>query len=487
MKKKQVPEHLAYVLFAVPWIICGVLLSWFVVKRFPISGVFETTTTMDGGSPFLHPFLPSGRVSSPGVQEEGWIGQRILGDPVYGSARVPGPYETVELEVEFRPIRQPLLEFGVARDVGGQDLELVPMFFEELQDKAWREVPGGYVRGGVDPIRLTDANPDGLAVWHATTTMPLYADEARSDRGRVEVSLRGAHDFYLVPAGGEIDMTLELQDANRKEGRTVAVFRVFRGEEEIQRKVLETNARRDTRMGTVFEHRIHVRDAEAGVYRIRMQADDDVFIRGIETSSKRWVIGPRLNFGDVVGYATSTFAGTAWTDSQHLVAETFHQEGLQTVTLGSDAVDVERTHEGFRLDREQRDASVRQLSAPNGDIRIVGDGWFALTPDAFFVPQPLRVTDGTRLAYEGIVGVVTPYVRPEDLGDGWYRAQFSFPLEGTEDSVRLVLSAPGILSRAGAVDLRKITARYVRPKLTFLEWRAALLQELKNAWRRLWS
>ena len=452
----RIPDVIAIPLFSIPWILSATVLGWFILQRFPPSGIFVVETVADGKSPFFHPFLPSERVTPPGKQEDGWVGQRMIGDPVYGSARVPGPYEKVHVELEFRPIRQPLIEFGIARDPEGKDLELQPLFFEGLQDPGWLHVENGFVRNGISGVRLRDPNPTGLAVWNASTTMPLLSDEVRSPKSedrRLDVSLRGAHDFYLVPADGEIDLTLNLQDSNRKEGRTVAAFRIFRGNEEIDRRAIETNTRQETRMGKVFDYRIHLTDVEPGVYRIQFQADDDVFIRAIETTSKHWVLGPRLNFGDVVGYATSSFPGEAWTNSRHIVAETFHKEGLQTIQLGSDRVELRRTHDVFRIDRVDSEQEAQRLFSPQGDVRIVGDGWFAIKKETFFIPKPSRITDGTSLIKEGIVGVVTSYTRPEDLGDGWYRGSFSFSLQGYEDRLRFVLSAPGVLSRTGAVDV----------------------------------
>ncbi|MFH1078468.1 MAG: hypothetical protein V1745_04300, partial [Patescibacteria group bacterium] len=215
------------------------------------------------------------------------------------------------------------------------------------------------------------------------------------------------------------------------------------------------------------------------------QADDDVFIRWIRTTSRRWVVGPRLVFGDVVGYATGTAPGVAWTTSRHVVAETFHNEGLQSVTLDGSRVDVVKTHETYRLDRTDAATTPVKLLAPEGDIRFVGDGWFALREDAFFEPKPKRFTDGTEPTREGIEAVVTPFIRPQDLGDGWYRATFPYDIDPTMDTLRFVLSAPGIASRMGAVDIRRVTVTYRRPALSFEQWWTVLRQEAVNAWRRL--
>lgn len=129
--------------------------------------------------------------------------------------------------------------------------------------------------------------------------------------------------------------------------------------------------------------------------------------------------------------------------------------------------------------------AVRAFTAPQSDVRLVGDGFFALLPDAFFLPRPSRMTDGTSLALEGFTGVLTPYERPQSLGDGWMRASFTWPLDQNQDSLRFVLSAPGILSRLGAVDVRSVRLTFTRPPLTPQEWRAVMWQELRNAWHRL--
>lgn len=479
-----IPRSLARVCFAIPWIAAVVLFGWILLQRFPPNGQFSATTTFEKSSAFINPFLPSERVSVPGSQPDGWTGQRLTGDPTYMTARVPGPYDRVEVGLEFRPIHQPLIEFGLVKDAEGKELDLEPLYFEGLMSPDWRSVPGGYVRTGSDSSLLQRGDPTGLATWDASSTMPVLQDPASEIR-TTDVSLRGAHEVYLVPAGGSLDVTFALQDVNRSRTANTAVFRVFLGEMELKREAIGTSGSRDTRMGTVFEHRIFLKNAAPGVYRVAFQSDDDVFIRSIRTTSQRWVVGPRLNFGDVVGYATSTPEARTWTTSRHLVAETFHREGLQTVRLGPANVAVTRTHEAFRLDRTDATPGVVVLSAPKGDVRFIGDGWFALRQDAFFEPKPKRLTDGTDLEAEHLVGVLTSYQRPESLGDGWFRAEKIFTLDPALDRLRFVVSAPGVASRVGAVDIRRVTLTYHREPLTFRGWLSLLHQELRNAWHRL--
>jgi hypothetical protein len=483
----NLPRPLVYVFLSIPWVLAGLGLLYLCSLRYPLSGTFVVQSAFDGGSAWVNPWLPGERVMRAEDTGENWSGQRVLDDPVYFTARTPGPYESVEIALEYRSIHQPLLEFGLVRDAAGKELDLVPLYSSELEKPEWRRVmhadAKGYVRQGVSDTRLMDPRPEGLAIWDATATMPLMTDPVSAEQATT-VSLRGSHDFYVVPAGGRVDMTFVLQGVNRSVGSDLATFRLFRGDEEIGYEVLPASGSREQGLTKIMEQAIKIPNASPGVYRIAFHADDDVVIREIRTTSRRWVVGPRVYFADSVGFATSTLPGIARTSSRHLVAETFHVEGKQDIQFGSAVIRVRDVHTAFRGNRNDTERWVR-LEAPRGDVRLVGDGFFALRDDAWFDPRPTRLTDATELGVERIEAVMTPYVRPQDLGDGWYRSTFIFSLDPRQDGLRFVLSAPGIASRAGAVDLRNVTLTYKRPAVGFEVWFKTLRQELANAWHRL--
>ncbi|MBP9864692.1 hypothetical protein KBC54_04585 [Patescibacteria group bacterium] len=483
-----IPRPIAVLVLSIPWIMALCAMGWLVYVRYPPTGVFTVSSVIDGQSPWINPFLPTQRVTAAGKQADGWVGQRIIDDPTYFTARVPGPYDSVDVTLEYRPLYQPMMEFGMVRDAAGTSLQLVPMYASELQKSDWQHVTfgsqQGYVRNSVPASRLSYAHPEGLAVWNATATSPLLSDPDHT-LVSTAVSLRGSHDFYFVPAGGSVRAIFAIQAANRQAGSDAAGFRIFRDDEEIQQDSLGASGSRDRRLGQRVFHEVVIKDATPSVYRISFVASDDVFIREIQTTSQHWVVGPRVYFGDVVGYATSTLPGRAITNSRHIVAETFHPEGRQVIALGSDHIPVERTHTATRLDRTDSVMTPVSILAPKGDIRIIGDGYFALRDDAFFEPRPRRFGDGTDTTKEHIDVVMTPYVKPVSQGDGWYQSTFQFELNPSLDQLRFVLSAPGMLSRAGAVDVRRITLTYHRSAVTYHDWFVILRQELANAWHRL--
>lgn len=483
----KIPRILAVFSCALPWIVAFFAAAWLVILRFPPSGTFYTTTNLDGKSAWIFPFLPGERVSSPGVQPDGWVGQRILSDPTYFTSRVPGPYDTVDVAIEFRSLRQPLVELGMIHDAAGKELELRPLYASELDAPNWKQASSGqhhgFVRENVPAERLSNPDSRGLAVWGSSSTMPLMQDAPGSGIS-IDVSLRGALDVYVVPTD-RVSVTFTLQPVNRNKGNDIVSFRVFRGDEEVHREAFDVSGSRDKGMGKELEHTVNIPDVKPGVYRVSFVADDDVFIRHISTASSRMVVGPRVVFGDVSGYSATTSSVSIFTNSRHLVAETFHKEGLQTVQLAGTKVAIKKTHQSIRVDRDDEISGPVPLIAPQGDVRIIGDGYFSFTQKSFFEPKPRRFTSSTLLNKEHIDALITTYTKPEVLGDGWFRTVATFAVNPSLDRLRFVISAPGVLSRSAAVDVRKIDLTYHRNAGTVSDWLRVLRQELANAWRRL--
>lgn len=469
---------------------CG-LLFWVISLRFPMDGTARFSFAFDGTSPWFNPFQPGERVTSPGPQPEGWVGQRILGDPVYGAARLPGAYDTVDINLEVRSLRQPIAELGLLRDEASFAFEMNPLWFEALSS-GWHKVKfgnrEGYVQDGAADSALLSEDFSRLMVWQADLDTPAWSDEP-TEWKTYKLSLRGAHDFHVVPStDGHIRMRFLIQDINRSRvAQNQAAFRLMRGEETVWTESLSVSGLSDTRPSAEVEKNIDISGLKPGVYRLSFLADDDFFIRSVSTNAKRWVIGPRLYVGDTVAYADSQALLLNWsTNSHHLAVETFHKEGLQRVRIGAAVAEVKRTHTSYPLNRiaEQRTGPLT-LQLERGSLRMVGDGYFSPDPASLFYPSPRRLTADADPAAEGILAVLTPLEMPERLEDGWWRVRTSWKLPASQEPLRIALGLPGIVTRVGAFDIRHAELTYRRPPLSFSEWWRAVRRELAAAWRRL--
>ncbi|QQR61060.1 hypothetical protein IPH19_01175 [Candidatus Uhrbacteria bacterium] len=472
------------------WIPALLFAGWILSQRFPLDGIAKFNFAFDGRSPWFNPFQPGERVTSPGQQPEGWIGQRILQEPVYGSARVPGAYDTVGISFDIRTTRQPLAELGILRDEASFAFEVKPLWSEALS-RGWHPVAlgdkRGFVRDGLADSELLANNFEKLLVWQATTSEPILSDSAGTWKS-FDISLRGGHDFHVVPADGVIEYKFLIQDVNRsRDPKNTAAFRLTHGDDILYTESVSVSGVIDTRMSEPVEKTIRVSDLAPGVYKLSFVADDDFFIRSISTRSKRWVIGPRLYVGDTVGYRATSTPLAVYTNSIHTVVDTFHNEGMQTVSLGNASLKIDKTHTPFVLSRSASEQSGwKTLSAGKGNVRVIGDGFFAFDQSAAFLPRPRRLTADTNPVAEGITAVLTPYEKPTDLGSDWWRVSADFTLPRAPDDLKFSLALPGVVSRSGAFDIRAATITYRRPALSIPQLMVTLRREASAILSRLW-
>ncbi|MCE9586258.1 hypothetical protein K8R04_02990 [Candidatus Uhrbacteria bacterium] len=471
------------------WIPAILFAGWILSQRFPLDGIAKFDFAFDGRSPWFNPFQPGERVTSPGQQPEGWIGQRILEEPVYGSARVPGAYDSVGISFDIRSTRQPLAELGILRDEASFAFEIKPLWSEALS-KGWRPVTlgdrRGFVRDGSADSEILSDEFEKLLVWQATTSEPLLKDSVGPWK-TFDISLRGGHDFHVVPADGVIEYKFIVQDVNRsRDPKNTAAFRITHGDDILYTESVSVSGVVDTRMSEPVEKTIKLDGLQAGVYKLSFVADDDFFIRSISTRNRHWVIGPRLYVGDTVGYRATSTPLIVYTNSIHTVVDTFHKEGMQSVTLGSASVKVDKTHTPFVLSRSSSErAGWKQLSAGKGNVRVIGDGFFSFDATASFLPRPRRLTAETDPVTEGITAVLTSYEKPTDLGDGWWRVATRYALRDTQD-LKFSLGLPGIVSRTGAFDIRAASVEYRRPALSIPQLLVTLRREASAILNRIW-
>lgn len=472
------------------WIPALLFAGWILSQRFPADGIAKFDFIFDGRSPWFNPFQPGERVTSPGQQPDGWIGQRILQEPVYGSARVPGAYDSVGISFDIRANQQPLAELGILRDEASFAFEMKPLWSQALST-GWHSVAlgdrQGFVRDGLADSELIGNDFEKLLVWQATTSEPLLSDKAVAWK-TYDISLRGGHDFHVVPVDGVIDFTFLVQDVNRsRDPKNTAAFRLTHGDEILYTESVSVSGVADARMSPAIEKKIHITDLAPGVYKLSFVADDDFFIRSISTRNRRWVIGPRLYVGDTVGYSATSTPLNVYTNSIHTVVDTFHNEGMQSVSLGSAIVNIDKTHTPFVLSRTASESSGwKTLSAGKGNVRVIGDGFFALDRSSSFLPSPRRLTAQTDPIAEGITAVLTPYEQPVDLGNGWFHIATHYSLLTTHSDLKFSLSLPGIISRNGSFDIRSASVSYKRPPLSIPQLLITLHREASSIFHRLW-
>ena len=460
------------------------LFTWVAWTYLDVDGINTITWEAEDNSPFVHGLRPAGRVGAVQITEDGDAYYSIDGDPVYLSVTPPGNYETVDIRTWVRTENQPVIEFGATVDAVAGQVDLRPLVNKTLDALNWiqtrRDSLVLYQRhadyGEISDV-LQDPPPlSSIATYHYTLPEENSVPRAWTGNGSVrqtQVSLRGFHEFVTVTNGRGFSIDAMYMDMNRNPGEDPVAIRVFQGNElvaevhaEDDGVVNDTNAALDRR--TLH---LDVVGLRAGLVKVELNADNDVYWRELSTTLPMLTYSKNVFVGDEVGYLDDPRSVTLWTDAQHITLFTRHAEGVQTVILGDQQVEIAVPHEQYSV--ENQHVGVTRLTIPKGDLLVVTDGRIAFSQEAFFNPYPVQLLDRINLNKLGVDTILATY--PQTTQDGpWTVGQATFwlpPLEkeggdadqGLNDgSYRFVLSLPNIAERGATVDVHKIEMTFTR-------------------------
>lgn len=444
----------------------------------------STTLTWEAGenSPFVHGLRPSGRVSGPEKQDRG-VAMRLSGDPVYLSVTPPGNYEYVDAKVWLDGMDQPMVEFGATVNAEAGQIDLRPLIHQTIDGLDWDMDRRGdlalYARNGganLDAV-LDDPPPlDQIATYHYSLPEDDFVPRAWTtgrDVRQSNVSLRGFHEFVTATDGRGLSVDVMYMDMNRNPGADPVAIRVYQDGELVAEAKAEDDGV-DTATNASLDRRTLRVDAiglQPGLLKVELNGNNDIYWREVNSSLPRLTYSRNVFVGDEVGYLENSRAVELWTDAQHLTLFTRHAEAVQTVTLGSQEIEIAIPHEHYHV--ENQNVGVTKLTVPKGDVLVVTDGRVAFSRDAFFNPFPVQLDDRTNLDKLGVDYVIARYQEPVRDGS-WDVASVRFwlpPLEREgenpndlqEGSYRFVFSLPNSAERMSTVDIHKIELTFTRP------------------------
>ncbi len=457
-------QRLQGLLLFLPWLFVSSVLIFIWQFHVPPSGSKDVQAQFNGHGPWLNDLLPAERVTQPGLQPAGFIGQSMLDDPAYGNVRVPGVFDTVRVSFEFRPIDQPLLDIGTRFD--GQDTTaFVPVWSEALSHGWGSVVQQGQhflVRAAVSSTQVDLSDFAHQVAWRTTSTAPLLADEGQIVTKSYVTALKGDQELRVVPVNGHISVRWRL-DASTLVAPSLAQASVFDGDTLLRSVGVVVPAQ------TVQDLSLQADHLRAGVYRVELHVPVELVTREISTDAKRWVFAADT-------FLTSATTTTLWTNS--LTVQAASMDGQkQSILFGSHKLFLQRPSEFFSLicSTAVECQTPQPVHAIGENVRFSGDGFFALDPQTVFFPSPRTFNDETPLDVGGINVVRVDDRSIESLTDGWMRSSFTMNVPANAEHLYFTLSAPHLLLRQGRIDVRSIDLFFVRGRRTWQEWREWLV------------
>lgn len=454
------------------------------------SGVRIIKIPIDQVSPFVDRFLPDDRLLGLQTDSDGQAFETILDEPVYFSVHLPATeFETLEVELEFKS-DAPILELGPLIDIYAQAYDLRPLQNTVIDSSEWSrlEQDGTLLLsryGDVESISDWLSNlPDRsrIATYHYDLSTPfrLGSYTPLSGERDYQVSLRGFHKYITYIKNENFHLETTFWDMNRTSGADDVSIRVLdeNGEVMLEKSLADDG---DTREDQAPSQQTVILDGRAwpeGVYSVELKGTSDIFWREIKTSQRYLTFINRLYFGDEVGYLAESRPVTFYTGAKRLTFETYHADATQRVELGSQTILLPKSHE--KVKQTVTDRGVVRGYAPRGDIYVTGDGKFALSADAYFDPDPIKLGPLTDLESLGIDYIVAQYQVPTKLGD-WSRGQAVFDLASTphpDGSITFAISVPEIIELQKTTEVRAINLRLEKTPLSSMEILSALWERL---------
>ncbi|MFH1597618.1 MAG: hypothetical protein ABIB97_00920 [Patescibacteria group bacterium] len=426
----------------------------------------------------------------------------ITTDPVLFDLRAPRLFPTAKISVLYQdPDWQPLLRIGVRQKNGQYHTQTAAhhdRIIENLPDD-WQVTKegAGYLAqktegldtgfkkfDSVEQLKADQPSIEKILTinHHLVNDLAIPEYQKSGSFFTIDNSLRGPIEIYTYVQHEDLDFTFHFQDINRHQGADKVPIVVYKEAEIVYSSLLEDDGD-DTVSGVASAVRpvsVKIVDPEPGIYRLVVGAiNDEIFTRQIITSQSKVVFKNNLFLAESDEYASSfddiqTKEVVVYTDSPSFRLTTPHQKGLQTITAGDQTVDIEETHIEYPVVNPGQ--NLIALNSPINDVKIIGSGFYAFSPESFFDPTDYQIRAKSVSSlnslddladYDYIIG---EYIEPQRQGN-WLvaEAQVEVPQLYFDENFRASFSIdlPGLAENNRLFKIKEIQIVLEKPPLTF--------------------
>ncbi len=358
-------------------------------------------------------------------------GYRVIEPPVYFYVQNPKKFDQAVLTAKFRT-DAPIIEAGVVKRQDPWAVERHTLYNKYLEELTWPRIEkDGFILWQRKPeyksVEEFLKNPpavEKVTVVDASLNVELTNQPINELTNHAyNVSLRGAQDIYVFTQGEDLDLRFFVQDMNRHDGADPVTISACdpTGCDADGLLFVHADLPDDgdewgsQKSSAVREIAITSPRPEHGMYHIRFNADEDVFIRRIETRQQHMVFKNQLYLGDEVGYRASVAPLRVWSNGQGFAIRTPHPESIQTVAFRGNgkaltSVSIDEHNHQYEISIPQEVAGgLIEMVSPKRDLSINTDGFFSFTKESFFLPEPIPYASDLDLDARGINYVFARY------------------------------------------------------------------------------
>ncbi len=478
-----------------------VWLSW--VAAAP-NGERVVSWTPGEFSSFITSPLPGDRTSDVGRRENGDAFISLTGEPTYIGVFAPSDaFTSATVTVEFDPHDAYAFEIGGLTNVAAYAFDFHALSNSAVESLDWPQLPESETSdllvfakqsAKASVQDFLDHPPARTAIVTYRASLPgTYRESSYTPLNgsqTFDVSLRGSHEYVTYIKDETFRLSATYQDINRTYGADEGYIRVYNetGAMVASSAILDDDNTSENQVYATKTASLFVDRLPEGVYRVELSGTSDIVWRKFTTSQRYMAFKNRLFVADDVGFLVDDRRTSFVTNSKSLVFETLHADSAHEVTLGSDVIEIPLPHTKVRAIIESDGVVAGVTDA--GDVKMTGEGKFALSRSSFFDPDARSLTVNTNLD-DGTLAYLVADVPPVDVtDDGWRTASATFDLSTLvkeADAYKFALSLPGLVVDEESIDVHRISVAFHKEPISM--W-TAMWEELR-AWKhaideRLW-
>lgn len=203
----------------------------------------------------------------------------------------------------------------------------------------------------------------------------------------INKSLRGKHEIYTyIGQDEDLNFTFAIQDINRHAGEDIFKATVFNSQNEKVKEILLSDDGGIDASGKASPERtsqVLMEGIPRGLYRLVIDAPDDIFIKKIVTFQHFLAFKGNLyltdngEYKDILG-DKNLEPTIVYTNSTSIKATTSHQGSLQILQVGSANLEIDK----LLIPKEITSLEgITPIVSPKNDVYLEGDGLFAFSQD----------------------------------------------------------------------------------------------------------
>ncbi|MFW0837806.1 MAG: hypothetical protein ACKKL5_02290 [Candidatus Komeilibacteria bacterium] len=475
------------------WLLFICVIIWLLASDLGRSGYFYAAQEAAASNPIIGPLFPADRVM---ISEGVW---QIHKEPLYFSARLPRPYDRVQVKLLYDNTCCQDIKIGLQQaSANDWAYHLETLDNRDFNNLSWPNLVEGETilwQRNIDFSSIAEfigqaAELDRVASYNIHLPqhyiLPDYKDWS-SPKTRNYI-LRGDYSFYTY-SGGDLDFTFFLQDLNRSNNEDNVLINVYDwNNNRIVTKALADDgwqqatdpASNVRQLGIALDH------LQPGVYRFEVLANYDIFTTAIRspqiylTFIKHLYLAGNSEYADGLGVIQDAPIRLI-SNSSVINISTSHPSGKQNIMVAGRSLAISELHKIYTLDylKGQYNIDIDQ-----SDLMIDGNNLFAFADDEWFAPSDYKTTIvNDESPYDYFIAKYQLPVKQFIEQEQWFSNVVVFNLDSAALSggkLRFMIAAPGV-SLEQPFKIKKIELSFSR---TVAAWWPDSLSYLKYWWQQ---